>query len=82
MSLESRYEALKADIEAWWAKHVGHPTVGSIAAAHLNVEGKPELDKVVAKFLEPDVVAADVFHVEPTEPVAPAPETFLPPNVG
>lgn len=74
MSLESRYETLKADIEAWWAKHVGHPTVGSIAAAHLNVEGKPELDKLVAKFVEPE--ASEVFHVEQ------APVSFLPPNVG
>lgn len=80
MSLESRYETLKADIEGWWVKHVGHPTVGSIAAAHLNVEGKPELDKLVDKFVAPE--PADVFHVEPTEVVAPAPETFLPPSVG
>ena len=76
MSLESRYDALKADIEAWWVKHVGHPTVGSIAAAHLNVEGKPELDKVIANFTAPEA-APEVFHVEPATP---GPETFLPPS--
>jgi hypothetical protein len=77
MSLESRYEDLKADVEAWWVKYIGHPAIGSIAAAHLNVEGKPELDKVIAKFTAPDV-----FHVEPSEVVTPAPETFLPPTAG
>jgi hypothetical protein len=79
MSLESRYEALKADIEAWWVKHVGHPTVGSIAAQHLNTEGKPELDKLVDKFTAPEPA---VFHVEQPEVVTPAPETYLPPSVG
>lgn len=72
MSLESRYEQLKADVEAWWMKHVYHPEVGSIAQAHL-LNAKPELDEAVAKFTAPDV-----FHVEPTEVATPAPESFLP----
>lgn len=69
MSLESRFEALLHDIEAWWTKHVEHPSVGSIAAAHL-AEAKPELDKVVQKFWEP----------EPSPVVSVAPAVNTPPS--
>ncbi len=75
MSLESRYETLKADIEAWFQAHVFHPTVGSIAQQHLT-EAKPELDKVVAKFTAPEVVAEpEPYH--PAEPVLATPEATV-----
>lgn len=84
MSLESRYEALKTEIEAWFHKHVSHPEIGSIGHAYLVRESKPELDKIVSDFTAPEAKPAepiDVFHVEPTEMVTPAPESFLPPSM-
>jgi hypothetical protein len=66
MSLESKMKALIEDIENWWKTHVEHPSVGSIAQAHLNTVAKPELVKVLAKAAEPEVTPAPVTNPAPS----------------